>query len=198
MNTTIIINERYCFKYLTNKYDMSQEEKRIGYIFDSFNKKTVLFLSIYRDLLKVHHRTMCLSEELTNTKTGDKAGLVLVSPETFQSDFIHTQFGYALLMHELGHYLNGDYKYNFVDCEKRRMEALKEGRVLECELLADEFAVSQCGLNKYIKAIEWMKFLREKVLNGCSNENRDLAMLEFEKRIEHCIEYAKDNRIKLK
>ena len=180
------INERYYFKYLKKPAKIGNDELRIGYIFDKKEKKPVLILDVIRNFLKDYHRTMCCSEVLE--RSNNKAILVLVDPMIFHLDFVYSRYGYTLLMHELGHYLNGDIKAENSNHEQRRKESLKNGVVLKEELLADEFAIRECGLNNFLKAIEYLEKIRTKILK---DSTYDKAMFEFKARKEHAIDFNK-------
>ena len=182
MKKTININQKYSFKYLEKPFLVQKGQLRVGYICDNDTKKPILILDVIDNFINDYHQTMITSEELTNSK-GDKAILVLVDAMIFHYDFICSDFGYTKLMHELGHYLSEQR----INDNYSKIRAHFKG-VMPEEYEADEFAVRECGINRFLKTIEHMKNIRMNILR---DKNCNKALNEFELRKKHAIEYAK-------
>ena len=99
-----------------------------------------------------------------------------------------------VLMHELGHFLNGD--WDPTKREKSSQQIYQErimlnmlGKVPKEELNADCFAAKEVGVDKVIKALRLLKKEREKG----AEQGSELAIKEFENRIKALEEMQKDN-----
>lgn len=70
----------------------------------------------------------------------------------------------AMLMHEVGHYINGDLDENFSGDEVRRDRVLEilKGNVDPKELAADRFAVEHCGKNAVMQMLDNIIATRKK------------------------------------
>ena len=85
----------------------------------------------------------------------------------------------TILFHEIGHYYYGDYKAGQTD--DQRLEALRNGEVLEMEIKADAFAASYLGFEK---AIHGLQQLKESIIDqAVDDEAKAFAIEELEKRI---------------
>ena len=185
------INERYDFVLLNESIVVKDNQIRIGYVFDKDTQKPVLMLDVVNGLYKERHQTFGIVGDLINDKDGSSAGLVLVDKDISYLYFVSTKYGYVYLMHELCHFYNGDYDASNINYSQERKKLLKQGIVHPKEYLADEFAVRECGLQKFLDSMDWLKAVRKHVFHKTSKENLELALFEYDKRIEHAIEYAK-------
>ena len=190
MNKTVIINDRYSFVYLERRSAIKRDEVRVGFLFDAKERAKVLYLHVVKDLLTKEHQSFCLSNRSFSVGKDKKAGLVLIDYLVFLLDFVATKDGLVMLMHELGHYLNGDIETCDADYSKNRRILLGRGVIMENEYKADEFAIKECGIEKFLKSLEWMEVIRKHVFCGDGGENLRLALFEFSKRREHAIEYT--------
>lgn len=105
--------------------------------------------------------------------------------------FDHRYLGYfqkesfifePLIMHELGHYLNGDSRRK-PDRKKERLERIavaESGGVSRRESDADDFAVSQVGKKALRRALEYVK--KDAIRLGATKDNP--GIIEMEKRIK--------------
>lgn len=113
----------------------------------------------------------------------------------------HFKHGYVFagaMMHELGHFLNGDHKLHEIpgyNEKKMRIWHIEHGIVEPKELKADSFAADNLGSSMVINALRYMRDARIK--NG--REGTDLAVKEFNLRIVELRKNlkTKDNREKL-
>ena len=87
-----------------------------------------------------------------------------------------------LIMHELGHYLNGDSrrKANNETIRKDRALTIEQGKVPQRELDADSFAVSQVGKKAVRNALKYVR--NDCLRQGVSRNNQ--GIIEVERRIE--------------
>ena len=190
-NELIRISNNYAFIKLDKPEKIEENEVRVGFLAHRETKKTILFIDVVKGLVDNQKQTMVFADVFENKKTGDKIGLILVDCLIFYLDFVITECGYAMLIHELGHFLNDIFDESKADYSKRRKEALKNGIVMDEEYKADELAVRECGIDKFTNSIEWMRAVRKNVFSNKNKENLKLALFEFDKRLEHAIEYAK-------
>lgn len=90
----------------------------------------------------------------------------------------------ALLMHEIGHILKGHFSNmgfkSHQEIVKNRTQLAKDGRVMESELEADQFAATHVGLDTTIQALQYMIGLRK--LRG--DNGASTAIKEMENRIK--------------
>lgn len=191
MSKTIIINDRYSLVFLENRHVIKRDEVRVAFVYDTKEHTKVLYLHVVEDLSIKEHQTVCLTNRSFSVGKDKKAGLVLIDKLVYFLDFVVTTNGPTMLMHELGHCLNGDLEKCDIDYSKNRRNLLKKGVLMESECKADEFAVKECGIENFLKSLEWMEATRKHVFSNNSGESLRLALFEFEKRREHAIEYAK-------
>lgn len=190
-NELIRISDNYVFIKLDKPEKIEENEVRVGFLVHRETKKILLFIDVVKGLAKNQKQTMAFADIYSNKKTGDKIGLILVDDITFYLDFVITACGYTMLIHELGHFLNDFFDESKADYSKRRNEALKKEIVMDEEYRADELVVRECGIDKFADAIEWMRVVRKNRFLSKNEENLRLALFEFDKRLEHAIEYAK-------
>ena len=87
----------------------------------------------------------------------------------------------GILLHEFAHVLHNDYAN--VDCNRKILRSimLENGIVDPIELKADEFAAREIGKENYIRVLT--KGLQERKKRN--DTGAALAIMEFEKRIDH-------------
>ena len=86
-----------------------------------------------------------------------------------------------MMLHEYGHYLNGDLNVTGLTDQKirdERMRCIMEGRVMEMEAKADAFAISHVGKNTFMRAMDY--FIKKRRERG--DEAMHMAIREFELR----------------
>jgi RimJ/RimL family protein N-acetyltransferase len=181
--------ERYQF-ILQDRYNPAYKYTTVAAIYDHVKKEPVLFIDCVPNLYNISGKYVMFAkeEEAKDPKLkGHFFGLAYVDPayyDLFIEQFPH--LGRIMFMHELGHYLNGDYKLlkseNNIDDD--RLECIKKGKVQKNELEADKFAIQQCGINDYIDFIDCMIELRKARVNDPA---REYAIKEFELRKEWTI-----------
>ena len=159
----------------------------VAYILDNEKNEPVLFVDCVPGLFRNTHKFVCFAkeEEARDPKLkGHFFGLVYIDPAYY--DIFIRQFpklGKIMFMHELGHYLNGDYKImkSNRNLDEDRLECIKQGKVQGIELAADRFAIDQCGLDNFLCFIDCMIKLRK----GRENDpGREFALKEYELRKE--------------
>lgn len=86
----------------------------------------------------------------------------------------------ALLMHEVGHYINGDMDNQIDDLEIRQERVLQilKGKVAPNELEADRFAVEHCGKNAVMQMLDIVIATRKKR----NTADGEIALKELELR----------------
>lgn len=108
---------------------------------------------------------------------------IKMSPEVFNGIKRSWPIGRFTLLHELGHYVNGDQDkddYKGEQYDKIRGNAIRAGRVLDIELNADKFAYDYLGLDYCLEALEELEFYGDE-----EEENGRLHIAEIEMRKEY-------------
>ena len=92
--------------------------------------------------------------------TSDNIPFVHMLPETFYGIKSGNNAARTALFHELGHFINGDHiKFaNESDYDEERARQIRNGSIMECEKISDDFAV------KYLGA-EYVAIGLEEILN---------------------------------
>ena len=93
----------------------------------------------------------------------------------------HPEIFLTIMLHELGHYRNGDLQIENTNQEKiqeERLNAIISGRVQEQERKADAFAAQHVGKNTFMRTMDYM--IRKRKERG--DEGMGLAIREFELR----------------
>ncbi len=149
----------------------------IGKVVDSETGQDVLIIFYDKNLYKKYHYHMTPVEY----KKEDKLTFAV------HMDDIHRNILYSqpdillgMLLHELGHHINGDYQRSG-DTETNRevrLNRIMEGHVQEIELRADSFAVDHIGKNKYLRCLDYLIKKRKER----RDEGMGLAIQEFELR----------------
>ena len=186
MSKTITINDRYEYLFTSKPINNPDGTQSVGVVKDKEQKRIVLMLDVLEGLLKNHKSTVVLAGELHSDKDNNSCARVLIDPQIFKEEFLMSDLGMVSLMHELGHYLNGHLLTIDENYSERRTSAIKEGKVIEEELKADEFAIEQCGIDAFKKFIGLMEFRAEYFRSG---DNYTNAMKEFELRKAHGVEF---------
>ena len=97
--------------------------------------------------------------------------------------FEHSDIFLCLMLHELGHFVNGDYSAEDPErtpesIRRERMQSILEGRVQEIEKNADAFAVKHMGKNTYLRSLDYLINNRRQ----CNDVGMKIAILELELR----------------
>jgi len=88
---------------------------------------------------------------------------------------------FTMMLHELGHFLNGDLSLEYSSDKEIREERRKctvMGTVQEVELKADAFAIKQVGKNTFNRTMDYMIRARKKR----NDPGMELAIMELELR----------------
>ena len=86
----------------------------------------------------------------------------------------------AMIMHEVGHLVNGDFDAEIGTNEIKRERAIEilKGKVMPNELAADRFAVEHCGKNAVMKMLDIIMSTRKKR----NTADGEIAIRELELR----------------
>ena len=139
---------------------------------------------VYDKNNKINNNSLMFST-IVKDKDGTDKWVTFVRNEyinRFKKNIKHVLFP---IYHELGHFINGDLrKENLLKSNilsSARKESIAKGKVLECELLADEFALKHLSKNIAINELEYSIQCRKKI------DNNPLAIKELELRKKHII-----------
>ena len=186
MGTILAQTKRYCFTLLDKAIFIDKDEYRVAYIKDLLSNKPVLIVHTFKNLLAKERNSLIFADILTNDNDKEHpAGLAIVDDTVFLKEK-NNGFLFTSLLHELGHFINGDYNHVDNNYSKKRVEMLKQGIVMDEEYKADEFAARECGLNKVIKWLEYMEDNRKHY--NASLQNYLLAINEFRMRKKHLLD----------
>lgn len=117
--------------------------------------------------------------------TKDDIPVMYLERETFFDFKRGIAYSRVIVLHELGHYYNGDLiDLDFDEYQESRVDAAKKNRVLEAELKADAFAVSYVGKDTVVEGLSQIK---EILLKGTLDVEHTLAVAEIDNRIKHII-----------
>lgn len=157
-----------------------EEAVEMAKIVDTLSGEDVMPVMYSKNLFSEEgaHLSLCVMEG----ENGDYP--VGYTDDTYRTClFEHPEIFLSMMLHELGHFVNGD--YNGEDGEataagirEERMRCILEGRVQEIEKKADEFAVKHMGKNTYLRSIDYLINLRKQQKNA----SMQIAVLELELR----------------
>jgi len=183
------MTKRYRFSLFKPFRPLSEDCISVGYVIDLRTKKPILFLDVIKDLLKNHRQTCCFVEEReADNHPGEFYALIWIDAMTFTQEVLNDKLnGEVMMMHELGHYICGHHKDEKYIENYSKVRKEYDG-VMPQELEADEFAIRECGINRFLRFIDKMIATRE---SYTWDKNREKAVKEFKLRREHAIEYAK-------
>lgn len=174
-----MIKGNYNLLYNTNYIDYyGDEEVEIGKIIDITTDKAIMYIDYDKNLYRKNGYHTCVDVyenedgEYPVAKIDDLHRTCLFEkPEVFLS----------LMLHEYGHYKNGDLFLEGVTTEQLKDERLRcifEGRVDEREQKADAFAVNIVGKNTFLRTLDYLIAMRKKR----NDEGMLAAIKEFELR----------------
>ncbi len=137
-----------------------------------------------------------LSSSVEKDEAGNERCVVYVRDEyikRFKEDRNHMLFPF---FHELGHFINRDFSNSDYTDNQLRVEYVEDGKVLPCELNADEFALNQLIQYKLTKdfilgEFNYMIQCREKI----GDSNAPLAIKELELRKKHILQLLENKKI---
>lgn len=173
--------EKGQFKLLFNEAYVDYSESapvEIGKIIDTSSGEDVLYIHYERDLYKNCGYHTCVS---IYEFGGNEYPVARVDDLNRKCLFDSPDIFLTMMLHELGHYRNGDLEGEGETTEEKRnarLSAILAGKVLEEELRADEFAVRCVGKNTFMRYIDYA--IRQRKLRG--DEAMKLAIREFELR----------------
>lgn len=183
------MTKNYRFSLLKQFRPLSKECINVGYVIDLRTKKPVLFLDVVKDLLKNQGQTCCFVEEReADDIPGEFYALIWIDAMTFTKEILNDKSnGEVMMMHELGHYICGHHKNGKYIENYSKVRKEFDG-VMPQELEADEFAIQECGIERFLKFIDKMIDTRK---SFAWDKNREKAIKEFKLRREHAIEYTR-------
>lgn len=158
------------------EYDGS-DVVEIGKIADTVTGEDVMYIFYQKDLYQTRGFHLCVdilkheSREFPAAKVDDLHRTCLFeNPDVFL----------AMMLHELGHFVNGDLhdtSRNARDMAEERMQCVMEGRVQEMDRKADAFAVASVGKNTFMRSLDYLKKKRmETVDNSMVYEIKELEL----------------------
>ncbi len=162
---------------MPNEFDGFLE---IAKIQNTTKSKTAMF--VFYDK-KNYDKTNYIMYTRTIKKDGKNIWCAIIKDEFLERMRKNIKIASFGIFHELGHFLNGDYNNEYATSGKEmsilRRKAIENGKVLENELKADEFAVSQVGKSCAINFFDYSILRRKKI------DNSKVAILELELRKKH-------------
>ena len=183
------MTKHYKFSLFHPYRPLSDDCISVGYVLDLRTNKPVLFLDVIKDLLKKTKQTCCfVGEQEADKYPGEFYAMIWIDAMMFVEEIEKNKLnGEVMMMHELGHYLCGHHKKDKMPNGYSKIRRDFDG-VMPQELEADEFAIRECGINRFITFMDKMIATRE---SFTWDKNREKAIKEFKLRREHAIEYAK-------
>lgn len=156
------------------------DEVEIGKIVDNDTEKDVMYIFYKKNLFKEsgYHLTIYVYEN----EEGEYP--VAMTDDLHRSCmFLHPEIFLTLMLHELGHFLNGDFNATETfattdDVKNDRLRCVLEGRVQEQERKADAFALACVGRNTFMRTIDYLIHQRQKR----KDDGMAIAIREFELR----------------
>lgn len=155
------------------------EPVEIAKIVDLQSGLDAIYIVYEKDLYQTRGYHLCVDihedeeREYPVAKTDDlHRSCLFNSPDIF----------FTLMLHELGHFINGDFKREYSndkEVQDERLNCILAGTVQEQERNADAFAVKQVGKNTFNRTMDYLIRAREKRSN---DDSKQLAIMEFELR----------------
>jgi len=157
---------------------IGQEEVEIGKIINLESNEDAMYIIYSRDLYRTSGYHIC---PMILQNKDEEFFAVYIDDLHRDCFFEHRDIFLAMMMHEYGHYINGDLMIENTTSKavaEDRMQCIQEGRVQESERKADAFAVSIVGKNLFIRCIDYLIRKRKQR----SDKGMYLAIKEFELR----------------
>ena len=169
---------KYRLLYNEAAVDYSSDEiTEIGKIVDNETGKDVMYITYEKALFRNVGYHICI---FTHELNGVEYPVAYVDDLYKNHLYEHPSIFFTLMMHEYGHYINGDLEADMEHEEIReeRVRCAQEGCVMDVELKADAFAISQVGKNAFMRAMDFLIQQRKKR----NDQGMTLAIKEFENR----------------
>lgn len=154
------------------------ESVEIAKIVDLQTKQDAIYVYYEKNLYRTRGYHICIDiyendeREYPVAKMDDQhRKCLLESPDIF----------ITLMLHELGHYLNGDFNREYTsdkEVQDARLSCILAGTIQEEERMADAFAIKQVGKNTFNRTVDYLIRARQKR----NDEGMQLAIKEFELR----------------
>lgn len=183
------MSSRYSFHLTGDIYNPIYEYTTVAYVLDDESGEPVFFVDVVPNCFEKIGKHICFvgEREAESPKLkGHYFGVAYMSEEYYKIFILnHLNFGKVMIMHETGHYLNGDHRRikNMKDADDNRIKYNLRDQVDPMELKADEFAIRQCGKSLFNSYIDFMINLRQQRVN---DPIKELAIREFILRKEAC------------
>lgn len=173
-------DSKYQLYFNTDGENYSGDEVvEIGKIVDASTGSDAMYIYYDRAL----YRTRKLHVGVEIRQRGDEEVPVALVDDMYRNCLYEQPMVFlALMLHELGHYMNGDLFVKGVDAaqlKREREENIINGVVSEMELKADAFAVKHVGKNTFMRAIDYM--IKKRKLRA-NDPGKEWALREFELR----------------
>ncbi len=170
---------QYKLLYNENGVDYSGPDVvEIGKIIDTTTNKDVMYINYERDLYKRRGCHVCIEEY--EHEDGDYP--VGMTDDLHKSClFEHPEIFLAIMLHELGHYRNGDLFEEGITTEEvqdLRIQAVLSGKIEEHERKADLFSARCVGKNVFMRAMDYL--INQRKQRG--DDGMEFAIKEFELR----------------
>jgi len=138
----------------------------IGKIVDTKTEQDVMYVFYQKDLHAARGFHLCV--DIFKNEAGEfpvakvdalHRGCLFENPDVFL----------AILLHELGHFQNGDLhdtSRSAREIAEERMQCIMEGRVPQMEQKADAFAVASVGKNTFMRSLDYLKKKRAQTIDN--------------------------------
>lgn len=158
------------------------EVVEIAKIVEEPSNSDVMFIFYYKDLYSTANYHLCTG--FTEIYEGVNYPIVYVDDEHKDLLYNKPELFQVLMLHELGHYLQGDFRkadntHNTHEILSDRTRHILSGKVQSQELKADAFAARYMGKNKTIQALDYLIQKRRK---RPIDPGKEIAIKEFENR----------------
>ena len=156
------------------------DEVEIAKVVDSETREEIMYVYYDKNLYRKSGYHICIDIYEYNDGSGDYA---VGKVDDYHRDclFAQPKVFLSMMLHEYGHYINGDLTAEGQTNESikaERTRCVAEGRVMEIERKADAFAISHVGKNTFMRSMDYLiKKRRER-----NDFAMKLAIQEFELR----------------
>lgn len=157
---------------------------KLGDVIDGLTNKTVITLVFDPNCFDENGYHLC-------TYSNGSEDMIVMDSYHFPCYFKDPDVLEALLLHEVGHFSNGDYQNLTIEpsrIKRNRSAKIIHGDVQAHELAADRYAANIIGIPVMIRALDYLSDLRKKRKN---DPLKDVALREFELRKKALLEMAK-------
>lgn len=173
-----MIKGKYCIQFNTAYQDYhGDEEVEIGKVINLQTEEVIIYIVYDKNLYKDSGNHTCIY-------TFEDSPIPAAYVDDLHRECLYNKqdIFFALVMHEYGHYINGDLSrieyHSNKEVQEDRLDYVVKGKVQEMELKADAFAVSCVGKNTFLRALDYLIASRRKR----NDKGMLVAIKEFELR----------------